>query len=483
MVACSAACQAVDGAPDTSLQVASLLHSSTATSLGALAVAFLAGRVSVRAGKRQRQPQVNKSDWLDDLAMSTRGAAVVYALTSCGLMDVLPLPGEPCLPAPLLAQHCGMSGGGAGGELRRLLCFLASFGIVEVQHPEHGEAAFRHTARSLELRSGGKAHAFALVHLSPTHVRPWWRITDALTTPAGLLPSRGQFDAEEVGEPFRLEHGGRGAFEFYADPSNAELARHFDALMRQLSAGTARSSAAASSELIAGLPLWDELLAAQGRQDRGRGAELPAVVDVGGGAGHVLAALLARHSGLRGVLFDRPDVVSAHAVVPELNGALAARASLVGGDFFRASNLPGDAGVFMLKWILHDWSDAKCRRILQGIRAAVSSEAGQGMVGARRRPRLLLIEEVVPEVSDQSEAAKAARRNYNDTDMWVIFGGRERTVAEYSALLREEGFAPCRVTYLDGFNMVAIEAEVVPVINYMELEAVSQRDAMATCQA
>mmetsp|Transcript_113013 Transcript_113013/g.314510 ORF Transcript_113013/g.314510 Transcript_113013/m.314510 type:complete len:660 (-) Transcript_113013:406-2385(-) len=478
LLALPAACRAAEGAEQGGLQMQGVLPYGYIACGCALAVAFVAGWSCARAVARSTKRK--QSDWLDDLTLSTRGAAVVYSLTSVGVMDALPLPGEPSLPAPVLARLCGIRGGGAGSELRRLLCFLAGFGIVEARHLPSAGTVFRHTPHSLELREGGRARSFALVHLSPAQVRPWWRIRDAL---AGRAESHG--GVEDMPEPFRLEHEGRGAFEFYADPANAELARHFNDLMRELSASPA--AAANCAELVAALPLWDELAAAGAGPG---GVAPPLVVDVGGGLGHVLAAVLGRHRGLRGILLDRPDVVLGEAVVPELRGALAPRASLVAGDFLGGSaGIPGHADAFVLKWVLHDWSDARCRSILRNIRAAVVAAPGAEARGVQRRcQRLVIVEEAVPEEDDQSEAAQAARRRHNDSEMWVVYGGRERTVAEYTQLLEEEGFATYRVTHLDGFNMVAIEAEIAPTLlqlrrNFSELEAVARKDAVELCEA
>jgi len=179
--------------------------------------------------------------------------------------------------------------------------------------------------------------------------------------------------------------------------------------------------------------------------------------------------VLERHRGLRGALFDRPDVVSSSAVVPALRGELADRTSFVGGSFLSwDATLPGDADVFVLKWILHDWSDEKCRDVLRGIRSAMraADARGDGEARTARQPRLLLVEQVLPEDTDTSEVAEMTRRQLKDAGMWVVYGGRERKVSEYSALLKAEGFATERVTELSGFQLIAIEA--VPILDSVE---------------
>ncbi|CAK0843584.1 unnamed protein product [Prorocentrum cordatum] len=98
----------------------------------------------------------------------------------------------------------------------------------------------------------------------------------------------------------------------------------------------------------------------------------------------------------------------------------------------------------MLKWILHDWGDERCLSILRHIRAA----AAGGAVG--RPPRLLVVENFLPESATAREAG-----------MWVMYGGRDRTIAEYGELLQAAGFVVGRTTRL-GEHWVAIEASVGP---------------------
>jgi hypothetical protein len=142
------------------------------------------------------------------------------------------------------------------------------------------------------------------------------------------------------------------------------------------------------------------------------------------------------------VLFDRSDVVSAASELAE--GGLAERVRAVGGDFFSDEGLMPAADVYMLKWILHDWSDERCLAILRHIRAA----SGGGRGG--RRPRLLVVENFLPESATAREAG-----------MWVMYGGRDRTIAEYSELLEAAGFTVRRTTKLcEQSKLVTIEADV-----------------------
>lgn len=149
------------------------------------------------------------------------------------------------------------------------------------------------------------------------------------------------------------------------------------------------------------------------------------VVDVGGGQGTLLAALLSAHPSLSGVLFDQPAVVARAEQVFAAAG-VAPRATGVGGDFFSSVLPEGD--VYVLKSVVHNWDDQAAERLLQSCRRAMRPGA-----------RLLIAERVVPSDNAPSEA------KLFDINMLVIVGGRERTQAEYRRLLERSGLALLRV--------------------------------------
>jgi len=140
------------------------------------------------------------------------------------------------------------------------------------------------------------------------------------------------------------------------------------------------------------------------------------VVDVGGGNGSLLFALLERHPHMRGVVFDLPETVREAQAFGE-------RCRFVEGSFFES--VPrGD--VHLLATILHDWDDDSARRILETIRAA----AGE---------RLVVLDSVI-EPSNGPDGAK-----WLDLLMLVIAGGRERTAEQWLALLTGAGWRPTRM--------------------------------------
>jgi hypothetical protein len=149
------------------------------------------------------------------------------------------------------------------------------------------------------------------------------------------------------------------------------------------------------------------------------------VVDVGGGHGTLLAAILRRHSATRGILFDLAHVVSGAEGLFTAAG-VADRCARVGGDFFESVPAGGDA--YVLAQILHDWDDDRSVVILEHCRQVMPDHG-----------KLLVVEQVLPD-GDEPSFGK-----WLDLHMLVMTTGRERTTPEYDTLLRTAGFALTRV--------------------------------------
>jgi hypothetical protein len=149
------------------------------------------------------------------------------------------------------------------------------------------------------------------------------------------------------------------------------------------------------------------------------------VVDVGGATGNMLAAILTRHEGTRGVLFDLPHVVTDAPALLAAKG-ISDRVTVEVGDFFKTVWAGGDA--YVLSHILHDWSEDQCLTILAHVRKAIKSGG-----------RLLIVEMVVP-AGDTPHTGKML-----DMGMLVVTGGQERTEAQYALLLSKVGFHLTRV--------------------------------------
>ncbi|HEX5144760.1 MAG TPA: methyltransferase [Mycobacterium sp.] len=149
------------------------------------------------------------------------------------------------------------------------------------------------------------------------------------------------------------------------------------------------------------------------------------IVDVGGGHGALLSAVLRQAPDARGVLFDLPSVVT-RAGGPLAAAGVAARCDVEGGSFFESVPAGGDA--YLLKTIIHDWDDDRALEILQKVRGAIAPGG-----------KLLLFEMVLP------EGAPAHLGLLLDLEMLVSAGGKERTRREYTELLSRAGFRLSRV--------------------------------------
>lgn len=162
------------------------------------------------------------------------------------------------------------------------------------------------------------------------------------------------------------------------------------------------------------------------------------VCDVGGGRGHFLCHLLAAVSGLEGVVFDLPRVVNDDGERWAEKLDVANRCRYVGGDMFE--RVP-EADGYVLKWILHNWDDEDCHRILSNIHEAAAADG-----------RLFLLETLVPGPTTSHYAKRL------DVTMMTQVGGRERTREEYSGLLERAGWTLEEVRNPDDGPLSILEA-------------------------
>jgi len=151
----------------------------------------------------------------------------------------------------------------------------------------------------------------------------------------------------------------------------------------------------------------------------------PTVVDVGGGVGQLLAAILAATPTARGVLYDLGHVVAeAPPLLRQHN--VANRVRVVEGSFFDA--VPASGDIYVLKNVIHDWPDDKAVEILRNVRTA-----------AKVGTTILLVEYVIPDHNREYLG------HWTDLEMLLMQAGRERTTAEYRSLLHATGFQVRRV--------------------------------------
>ena len=148
------------------------------------------------------------------------------------------------------------------------------------------------------------------------------------------------------------------------------------------------------------------------------------IVDIGGGHGLLLSAILSANPAMRGVIFDLPQVIDGAAI--RLDKGVSERCEIVAGNFFES--VPGGADTYILKSIIHDWSDERATTILRNIRSAITENG-----------RLLLVERDLPAGGEPSVG------KIFDVLMLVFEDGFERTEAEYGSLLESCGFELARV--------------------------------------
>ncbi len=143
------------------------------------------------------------------------------------------------------------------------------------------------------------------------------------------------------------------------------------------------------------------------------------IVDVAGGQGTLLQAILRRYPQARGVLFNLPRVIASATRLVE--PTLASRIELVGGDFFQA--VPSGGDLYILKNILHDWDDDRARDILASCHRAMAPGT-----------TLLIVEQLV------CGRNQPCPGKMGDIQMMVRVGGRNRTEEEFRVLLASGGF-------------------------------------------
>ncbi|XP_062106282.1 xanthohumol 4-O-methyltransferase-like [Humulus lupulus] len=168
-------------------------------------------------------------------------------------------------------------------------------------------------------------------------------------------------------------------------------------------------------------------------------ADLKSLVDVGGGTGGSISEIVRSQPHIRGINFDLPHVV---ATAPAYPGV-----SHVGGDMFDC--VPTADAIFM-KWILHDWSDEDCVKILKNCRKAIAEESG----------KLIIVESVLEEGEGEAESNDL----FGDTalvfDLVMVAhttGGKERTHKQWKTILEEGGFPRYNITKIQALTSI-IEA-------------------------
>jgi hypothetical protein len=266
--------------------------------------------------------------------------------------------------------------------LYRVMRALASIGVFQETAPR----TFANTPLSEAIRSGvpGSARDAVLFMVDAMHLKVYGELTYSL----------------ETGIPVFQKITGMEPFEFFT--KDEEENRLFNAAMTSIAAGIVQ-------------PVIEAY-------DFG---ETGTLADVGGGQGALIAAILSKHRGLSGILYDLPPVAEAGRKLLEARG-LAQRCQIIGGDFFKS--VPA-ADNYAMKSVIHDWDDDRSVTILKNCAAAMRAPRG----------KIILMEFWVSGMNEPGMA------KWIDIEMLAIAGGRERTEAEYAALFAKAGLRLARV--------------------------------------
>ncbi len=258
--------------------------------------------------------------------------------------------------------------------LSRLMRALTTNGIFH----EETDGTYRQTNLSEVLRTGrpGSVRGLAEVELGRDHYAAWGEVESCLT-------EEGTAFGRVFGEP---------VWDYYS--ARPELAALFGEAMTNLS-GISNAGVLGSYKV----------------------APFRKAIDVGGGQGAFLSAVLDQCPDGQGVLFDLPSVTATASSITGRNRRL----TIESGDFFNA--VPAGGDLYLLKFVLHDWDDEACQKILSNIRQVM---APQG--------RLLIVEQLLP-AANQHHLSPLM-----DLNMMVMTGGIERVADDYERLCAQAGF-------------------------------------------
>ncbi|HEX3600133.1 MAG TPA: methyltransferase [Lacipirellulaceae bacterium] len=166
-------------------------------------------------------------------------------------------------------------------------------------------------------------------------------------------------------------------------------------------------------------------------------SDINTIVDIGGGNGSQIVALLKANPNMRGILFDLPHVIE--RAKPNVAAAgLADRCELVAGSFFET--VPAGADAYFMRHIIHDWEDEKSLMILRNCHRAMPTHG-----------KLVVVESVIPPGNEPFGG------KFLDLVMLLIPGGKERTADEYRDLFAKAGFNLSRIVPT-GSEVSVIEA-------------------------
>jgi ubiquinone/menaquinone biosynthesis C-methylase UbiE len=328
---------------------------------------------------------------LQSLIRGYMPARVVHTAAHLGISDLL-------AAGPKTAEALAQATNTSAGPLLRLLRALASMDLLE----DLGGDGFALTALGRQLCSNvpGSLRNFALMFGGERAWRSWGELLHCVKT----------------GESGTRRIYGMGSFEYLA--ANPDQALIFNEAM-------AENTRRVTQALISAYDF----------------SQFRKIIDVGGGNGALIAAIVATNPNIRGMVFDLPHG-SAEASQKLADAGVAASCEVVAGDFFRS--VPEGADAYILKFIIHDWDDEQSLAILKNCRKAM-----------KQASKILLLERVMPEKMQATPANQLIAMA--DMNMLAMPGGQERTGEEYRSLMARAGLSITRILAIPGQDIGVIE--------------------------
>jgi len=305
---------------------------------------------------------------MDEMSRLSYLSRVIHVVADLEIADII---GQKTLSAAEIAERAGLH----AASLVRVLRFMSAYGVFS--EVERGE--FRNTALSDVLRRA-----------SPVSIRPnlrrvgeaWWKAIGNLE------------HSLKTGTSAFTDANGASFFEYLA--GNPDQQSRFDEGMAQIS----------DADDGAIVEAYDF-------------SKFRKIIDVGGGRGGLLVKILSRVADAHGVLFDQPQVLEGTTRLEQAE--LLNRCELAGGDFF--ASVPSGGDCYIIKGVLHDFSDEQCASILSNCRKQVSSG---GVV--------LVADRILPSGKDGPHPNLTM-----DVQMMILLSGRERTSVEWREIFGHAG--------------------------------------------
>ncbi len=336
-----------------------------------------------------QQPTPSPHMTLMQIAVGYRSSLALQAVAKLGIADLLN-------KAPKTYQQLAQATSTHAPSLYRLMSTLASEGIFR----EVNKGCFENTPLSEVLRADDPESVRDSIIYIPNDgsVRAWIHLMDVLKT----------------GKPSFKKATGFTSWEYRQN--NPEMGKHFNKHMTFFSS-----------------------YLAQMLLDNYDFSAFRSIVDIGGGQGSLLANILKAYPQIHGVLLEIASVAEQAKDYLKESG-LSNRSEVITGNVFEA--VPAGYDAYIMKYVLHNWSNEEAYKILQKCREAFPEHG-----------KLLILETLMIPGNEPDP------NKWTDLHMMVALGGRERTAEEFEELLSRANFKLAKITSLPACSIV----EAVPV--------------------